>query len=495
MARRIIVTATFQTVANLPILLTVAKAEDEIIFLETAIIRNNARHYQNHQGLITVLRQHGLQVTPSVLISEEPSELAQQLQAKVAVWRDKPLALVLNGGTKLISVIVMQALAELQPVLHYGQAQPCKVISLDSNRVESGNYHPAITLDEVLLCSGYQRFLQEGRSSGRRIYPDAQRLQARYGKDAAFTVAQHTAKSTALEIFPPFNTLLSSQSDKVLAWQNRLLALVKERQLPASIKPVAKLDDDMCAQALQATFKLAGYKPSQSPEITPEIKAACQTVFGFLRKLKEAEEAQPPKQLLPNCSPLEGFYARLRTLMGFTSKGLTPENQALGSVFEEAVAARVQCWLLDNPKWQEIISEVWLQTKIAVPEQPGIVTQEFDVLLVLKNAVLLHLECKTGMVNNKDMDARSFNMQQAGSKLASQFVVVPLYSDYAKEPWFTLMHSTYQSIARISSVKRLGFTLPNQPAEYQYPNLNGELETFQVAAFETQLEEQLRLYL
>lgn len=491
MARRIIVTATFQTVANLPILLTVAQAEDEIIFLETAAIRNNARHYQNHQGLITVLGQHGLKVMPSVLISEEPSELAQQLQAKITAWRDKPLALVLNGGTKLISVIVMQALAELQPALHYGQAQPCKVISLDSNRVESGNYHPAITLDEVLLCSGYQRFLQEGRSSGRRIYPDAQRLQARYGKDAAFTVAQHTAKSTALEVFPPFNTLLSSQADKVLAWQNRLLALVKEQQLLTSITPAAKLDNDMCNQAIQATLKLAGSK-SQLPKITQEIKEACQTVLGFLRGCKEA---QPPKQLLPNYSPLEGFYARLRTLMGFTSKGLTPENQALGSVFEEAVAARVQCWLLDNLKWQEIISEVWLQTKIAVPEQPGIITQEFDVLLVLKNAVLLHLECKTGVVNNKDMDARSFNMQQAGSKLASQFVVAPVYSNYAKAPWFTVMHSNYQSIARISSVKRLGFTLPNQPAEYQYPNLNGELETFQVAAFETQLEEQLRSYM
>jgi hypothetical protein len=65
----------------------------------------------------------------------------------------------------------------------------------------------------------------------------------------------------------------------------------------------------------------------------------------------------------------------------------------------------------------------------------GQVLAQFDVLLVLKNGILWHLECKTFTTHQKDLDARLFTLQRAGSQLARMAVCAPLLTHHVGEPW------------------------------------------------------------
>ncbi len=231
---------------------------------------------------------------------------------------------------------------------------------------------------------------------------------------------------------------------------------------------------------------------------------ACTNVFGYLKGLKLLT---PQPSLLLNIGPLESFYNQLRELYliaklvapgrGRTMFRLTEIRPRLdiGRIFEAGVTARVQRYFADNPSIAACIAEIWMQTKINVQKDKDKVVQEFDVLLVLKNAVLLHLECKTGGIETKDMDARLLNITQAGSSLARQYLVAPVFTAYSQALWFRAMHETAQKIGTVRSAPPLYFTLPGQPPSYHYPGAQGKPETFTIEPFEDSLTKILRPYL
>ena len=136
----------------------------------------------------------------------------------------------------------------------------------------------------------------------------------------------------------------------------------------------------------------------------------------------------------------------------------------IGPAFEQGVARRVHSWLeaTNHPA----IHSAWRKVKVAERRESHRATAEFDILLVLKNGVLWHLECKSFIAANKDLDARLYNLQQAGSQLARMAPCGPLFSGHAGEEWFQSQHDRRRQMEARRHISFIPFTLPGQAETY-----------------------------
>src|SRR5262249_11028702 len=109
---------------------------------------------------------------------------------------------------------------------------------------------------------------------------------------------------------------------------------------------------------------------------------------------------------------------------------------SIGTAFENAVARRVYCWL--EAAKHPAVQSAWRNVKVYRGE-PDPVAQ-LDVVLVLKNGLLLHLECKSFTVDLKDLNSRLYVLQQAGSLGARMAVCAPVLTGFAAQEWFSGQH-------------------------------------------------------
>lgn len=166
----------------------------------------------------------------------------------------------------------------------------------------------------------------------------------------------------------------------------------------------------------------------------------------------------------------------------------------LGPMLENAVGSRVVEWLRNSENHQAIMRSVWQNVKICRLVTPGTVAAEFDVLIVLVNGVLLHVECKTFAVDLKDLDARLFNLHKASSQVAKMAVCGPLFTDCAGECWFDLVHQTRQRVESMN-LPFIPLTIPGQPTCYSLPISATHSDTYECRSFERSLELFLKPYL
>lgn len=182
------------------------------------------------------------------------------------------------------------------------------------------------------------------------------------------------------------------------------------------------------------------------------------------------------------------FLNRLRT-------EVTPaERRELTDGFESTVAQAVVDLLQLRPHWQQAVGEVWLGARLAHDALPTDQVVDWDVLLLLRNGVLLSIECKTGIAwrlddTKKDLDARLMNTLHSGSALAEMWLCSPLPSGLAGHPAFRRLHA-YRQYALATGRQHLAWTLPGQPRAYV---LDGE--RFELPPFSDQLQALIAPYL
>jgi hypothetical protein len=131
------------------------------------------------------------------------------------------------------------------------------------------------------------------------------------------------------------------------------------------------------------------------------------------------------------------------------------------------VARRVRKWLDISP--HQAVQSLWFRVQVTRKQVPDRPDAEFDILLVLKNGILLHLECKSAEIDARDMDVRTHRLQQAGSQLAKLVIVLPLYTRQADSPWFAELHAA-RIRAEQAGLTVLPFTWDGQPEHYLIPD-------------------------
>lgn len=100
--------------------------------------------------------------------------------------------------------------------------------------------------------------------------------------------------------------------------------------------------------------------------------------------------------------------------------------------FEGILEKRVYEFLkLNNHKIIEAYSNVKVIT------ESNKLTAEYDVLLVTNHGTVIALEAKTFDFEQKDMDARQFNLEKATSRIGEMYVVLPYDPEDFNEPFFS----------------------------------------------------------
>lgn len=160
---------------------------------------------------------------------------------------------------------------------------------------------------------------------------------------------------------------------------------------------------------------------------------------------------------------------------------VTFSGESIGSMFEQAVAVRLLGFLAERRQYRDILNSVWKNVKIG-RRGTGVAAMECDLLVVLKNGILIHIECKSHQATSKDLNARLLNLQQSASQLAQMAICSPCYTSFANRPWFEAQHEFKHRIEQLPSFVHIPFDLRGQPREYR---LHGK--AFLCATFEEAL--------
>jgi hypothetical protein len=431
--------STRQKVANIPPVLEYARPGDHVVWIESDEAVQNCwtetpQRLLESRGLLTV-------TTIRVRHVNDPVDVSQRLDPFAASLRGQYEAtyLVANGGTKLSPIGLFFGLEALNPSILYGDEKPA-VHNLyppglnASPRVAPYTRH-TLDLPEILALNGY-RFANNHYPL--RIWPNPlpeEYRNERYGQDEAYTYRLHRDHARQANVRP---------TEEVVPF-NELFALLPHEDI----------------ERWYSTFQIA--------RECPNAQNLTSLYHGTINLAERGRLAAARRQVA------------------------SPES-CIGPAFERAVARRVRQWLdrVQHPA----VQSAWAGVCVARESSPNRHEAEFDVLIVLKNGVLVALECKTALVNqnHRSLEANFHRLRQATSWLTHPVIVIPIYTRRSQESWFVQQHQSWQEI-----VERFGpngvivFNWPGQPTRYTLANAISP-ETFECPEFETALERLLSSY-
>lgn len=447
--------STGQNVANVVPILEAWEAGSRVLWLEST----HARRQGWSEGALEVLRARGITNLRRVPFDEHPDSVLQATASALATVRgDDPVVWVGNGGTKPQALAVAQALAGWKGrwCLVYNAQRPagCEMFpeGLAGRRVFVPYRKTALRLEELLSLSGHALFAGRGPA---RIWPDGEPVDSPddgYGTDPEATFREY--------------------EQRYLRWKRGRQGGRAEIRLP----PVEEL---------------RRRDPAGFAEWWEKMEAQLR---GVCRKVA-AGKARPQ-----HIDPMLNHVIRyVRQAWGQQEKALWAEQAGIpeelgGRRFEQAVARRLRTWLegAGQAPLRDSLCGVWANVRVARKQQPEKVVQEFDLTLLLRNGVLLAIECKAGQVQEKDLDARLLNMQASTSLESAMAVVVPAFTGYAGRAGDAEMVRRWKRLCGLPRLRALPFTLPGQPPGWKDPDTG---ERLTVPSFEQALTDWLRPYL
>lgn len=430
--RLFICISTGQNIANVAPLLAEAKAGERILFLSSPVARDRSWT----APALEVLARHGFAVEDKDVSGDEPQAFAAALTELPMSAAAGGIVFVANGGSKLQALAVFDALrtraaAAGKPLsLLYSDDRTVRMMWFQHSLEEAAT---AVPYPDTPLCLAdvlrLRRMLvaDAPNAAGKLLYEagrlsDEGRAYAEqspgYGEDAAVTRAAHAEA----------------------ALREALTATFSKTQLPRwkQVTQIHPEGAERVRRVLAQTFGLRANGENRLESLyNCIINSACQTID---RQNRSA--AVPP----------------------------VPASNPLGPQFERAVIARLCRWL-DGYR-PGYIQSAHANVRIANAYKPGIVLLEADVLLLLKNGLLIMIEAKSHTAEFKDLDARIVNLRRSASELARLWVCSPLYTAFSDEDWFGTQHDFAERV-KAHGLQHIPFTLPQQPSSYDWPRRPG----------------------
>jgi len=436
-----VLVSTGQGVANLPPVIECAKKEDEVVWIES----DEARRYGWTLGPKRVLEQHGLvtRTTLQVMSLNNPAQIVEVCRREVDRVRDQGVSVVLvcNGGNKFSPIGVLRAWEPCRPSILYGDDKPAVLWSFPNGIGGDPVVTPyqnknCLDLQQILTASGY---MIHNPFSAMKLWPATTQLAGGpYGEDPQETAKLHASHHA-------WNAAQPNQDGTVPFKQlGSLLGTDRLDKWCRSLRPLADTGDLQNLSVLESVY------------------------YSTARLLRDAREKN-------------------------SRQGLQAPSQSIGPAFETAVQRRVRQWA--DLRLRPYLTSIWANVKVATSTKPEVLAAEMDVVLVLRNGILFHVECKTSLGSDglKDLDARLLNLQRAGSRLAQMVVCLPLYTQFQCTDWFVELHQLRKRIEN-AQVRFVPFTLPNQPTHYSVKEDDGSTTPHQCLSFEDSLDKLLQDY-
>lgn len=339
--------ATGQNIANLAPILSAAKPSDLVTVLET----NEARRQAWVPPMVEVLRRHGYgKVVRLATESDDPHEIFDAAQQHR--WPEGTLVIIGNGGTKLQSMALYEALRARRPQLLYSLDRPCGLQWFERGPTEAGTIETygstPLTLNDVFALRG--------------MYATGDSLAALWRRDRLTDAGRS--------------------------------ALQREHGYGFERTPTFQLHDQHHARALARSARgkierLPRWDRLRKPGKRDRFERTLRQYFPPLDGLSR-DQIDKRLESLYNCA------IRIAEESHETNDDPGAQVQrSQGTEFEEAVAARFCRWLVSQPSIHGSIQEVWRNVKVEAAERPGIRSIEIDLLVLLKNGLILAIEAKS----------------------------------------------------------------------------------------------------
>lgn len=444
-----VVVSTNQNLANIPPVLECCHPGDEVVWLES----KQAHEGRWSEGTEKVFEKFGLIKRQSVLVDDinDPGQIFLALKPVIdSIPGSDDLFLVANGGPKFTPLGLISATTGRSAQLLYGESRTVNYTLMDSSlqkrSLTSAYCKHKLDLVDILLSSNQGLF--EHASPCTWVTPP---VLSAYGNEDLSTTLIHDEyheffqknnpdsepRFDDIEFFVKDNAFFS---DAYTTWLRSLSQIVQIGLVASRTLHKRGLDLDKIVNLLK------------------EKKSTVKTVYNSTLRLLEKQKIVCAFRDVPQPSV------------------------HLGYVFENAVLERVLKLLHDNNHIASIVQSVWTNVKICDLAKSHIVKAEWDVVLVLKNGVLLTIECKSFDAQQKDLDARRLNLLQAGSQ-SELLLCGPVYTNFVDKPWFATMHRLKQTVG---PKKFIPFTLPEQPSQYNFED-DGKICAYECPSFESSL--------
>ncbi len=465
-----ILISTGQNISNLIPLLQYGQKRDKVIILESTGSRNAGWGGRFSR----LLDSKGYEDTRIIQHADEElfnvDRLRRLWAERLPRARGRDVFVYLNGGQKLSAIALVQSLAPLSPRMIYMRHMPVGLLCSG----QEGGYHFEPIRVEVALRDLLQLYGARIRNAdtARCIYRNNRFNEknppghhARFWRDGEFI-------RLMLGIYMPREKNENGSGEKI---PFDLLKRVIEdiRDMPAAVRHLSS-----SASGGSRTIGGAG------------------TIANFIKRVENAARRKMARE-----KPVENIDLTPETASALKQAGIIDSGhkggmlrqgdlrKKMGQYFEEVVADRFRLFLKDNPAFQTIISEIWLGTEFCSLDDTATVTGEYDILLLLKNGLLVSLECKTGDFETKDIFARVARLTRRGGGLAMQWVVAPLFTSPELEQG--TMHGFHEKITALG-MPFIPFNLEGQPDSYIHGRTG---ERVPVMPFEESLRCLLKPYL
>jgi hypothetical protein len=509
----VIAVATDQNVANLPPILQATRPGDEVIWLcSTPALRERA------VWATAVLRDLGLKSSAlpgdcPTRATDVPSWVDANLRPRIDGSRR--VAFIGNGGLKPMSRSLEQSLDDLLDEVLYGEVPTPTIVRSPADRRQPTRIEACrrpVRLPDLLGFSGHA--LADVPSDCRLLWedgvrrPDASRS-TRYGDldEISKDYVRYLRMQRRERIDPDRLRLndvkaLSAESAEVA----RHLADWERTVDDALRRAMADIRSVSMARQLEADAPDLERIESAFAELAAmggDVRKACEEAGGLCQRVRRTGEldddaagrmlelhrraaraaaARIAHDLRVGQGPQDRIFVAASRMLRATELALQhPQDDAaariLGPEFEAAVVGRVLDRLDERPPWAAAVGEVWSGVKVVHTARPAMIVAEYDVLLVLKNALMINIECKAGTVQRKDLDARVAVQGRAASSLAEMWLCSILPTGKAGEDWFRSAHGVRQA-GLADRVRHLPYTWPGQPLAYELDGVRYECPQF-----------------
>ncbi|MBK1694131.1 hypothetical protein CKO09_05180 [Chromatium weissei] len=394
--------STSQNIANILPILELAQCGDQVLWIESA----TAKKSNWSTGACDVLRQQGVTAIHLIEVDDEPASIHRVLrQHPLITTTGNIIKLVANGGTKLQMMAAAKALNGHLDELLYNSDRVCVLERERDNQPINATFYSRhqVDLSEVLACNNREIV----SSHERRVWPTTELpKKPRYGLDVDYTRDCHQRIFDWIQTHP---------------------------------------DAPKKAFSYQQATQLA---PEYGDQFQAQICKACNLEINESSKIKKRN-----LEALYNCA-----HQLDREAWNCVGDDEAPN---IGRELEDAVAARVVCWLKTNPRFEQIVQSVWCNVKVRQRGKKEDVA-ELDTALLLKNGILLHLECKSFDAKIKDMNSRLGELQRSSSQLARIAICAPSYPVFENEKWHQALSKKTAAMREWKQFKFIAFTFPHQ---------------------------------
>jgi len=474
MSTKHLLISTGQNISNLIPLLQFANIEDDIVVLESTTSQLNGWGFRFRELLRKKDYRHIqlVEMDDSTLLN--PVRLFHRIKGFIEHPINTNVSVYLNGGQKLAAVALLHGLGTYNPKLIYMEHSPARIRVLDDLKGKATFREVPITFPVDLrdILSIYASELH-GSSQMRPVYLETCLMENRPSETLASFWRESEYSHTLLLMYGRQAVDDAYKAAPFTVDSNTLKDTVRKKMLNSP------LDSIRFAKPFNNTSE-----------------KRVDFVASFIKSVINKVSSQTGRADVAPRLPLSDAVRNALIVNGFLDKGFDKNSvsrmdfrQRLGTYFENVVFLRLLHLMEKHPELNTVISQIWRNIVVCKSDESLQITGEYDILLVLKNGILISLECKSYDFNTKDAFSRIARLARRGGGQARQWVTAPLFTGSGLfHPEMYVLYERMKSFG----IPFVPFTMNGQPGEIMHLRTG---KMVRVATFEETLLKLLSAWL